>query len=204
MTAGGVGSTGSADGADTGTRILEAALRTLGRHGPHKLNMRDVGVMAGLARATVYRYFPTKDDLLRALVRYERQRFYEGVHAALVDASPADHARNLVAYLFDYLREHPALEHFVESEPGFVLSYLRDHEVAFKQMSEEALREALATSSVVESGALTVAELVDVLMRLLLSTVLLPPKDRRAVQGALQAVTEVLVAPAVSASPRRA
>lgn len=193
----------SPDAVSTNTRILEAALRTLGRHGPNKINMRDVAVMAGTARATVYRYFPTKEHLLKALVRYERERFHDGLTAALADTPAADYGRALVAYLFDYLREHPALEHFVASEPGFVLSYLRSHHVAFRRATEQELREALAASAVVQAGSASATELMDVLLRLLLSTVLLPPKNRRASERALQAVTAVLLAPARENAHRR-
>ncbi len=46
--------------------ILEAAARTLANHG-EQASMNDVAVAAGVARATVYRYFPNRKALLDAL-----------------------------------------------------------------------------------------------------------------------------------------
>lgn len=46
--------------------ILEAAARTLANHGD-QASMNDVAVAAGVARATVYRYFPNRSALLEAL-----------------------------------------------------------------------------------------------------------------------------------------
>lgn len=46
--------------------LLEAAARTLANHG-EQASMNDAAVAAGVARATVYRYFPNRKALLDAL-----------------------------------------------------------------------------------------------------------------------------------------
>ena len=48
--------------------ILEAAATVLAQHGEHA-SMADVADAAGMARATVYRYFPNRDALLDALAQ---------------------------------------------------------------------------------------------------------------------------------------
>ena len=48
--------------------LLEAAARTLASYG-EQASMNDVAVAAGVARATVYRYFPNRNALLDALAR---------------------------------------------------------------------------------------------------------------------------------------
>jgi TetR/AcrR family transcriptional regulator, mexCD-oprJ operon repressor len=57
------------------TAILDAAAAVIAEHG-EAASMADVADAAGIGRATLYRYFDNRDDLLRALTR-----------AAIADAS---------------------------------------------------------------------------------------------------------------------
>jgi TetR/AcrR family transcriptional regulator len=53
---------------DAQRRILDAASRCLVRRGNTQLRMAEVAVEAGVVRSTVYRYFPTRDELLLGLL----------------------------------------------------------------------------------------------------------------------------------------
>ena len=48
--------------------ILEAAAAVLAERG-EQASMAEVADAAGMARATVYRYFPSKDDLIKEVYR---------------------------------------------------------------------------------------------------------------------------------------
>jgi len=50
------------------TAILDAAAAVIAEHG-EAASMADVAEAAGIGRATLYRYFANRDDLLRALTR---------------------------------------------------------------------------------------------------------------------------------------
>ncbi len=52
---------------DTRTRILDAALDQLRRHGPAKTGVVDVARALGISHAAVYRHFPSKDALFDAV-----------------------------------------------------------------------------------------------------------------------------------------
>jgi AcrR family transcriptional regulator len=52
----------------TRTAALEGARRVLAEHGLRKATMSDVAVRGGLAKATLYNHFRTKDDLVAGLV----------------------------------------------------------------------------------------------------------------------------------------
>ncbi len=52
----------------TRTAALDGARRTLAEHGLRKATMGDVAVRGGLAKATLYNHFRTKDDLIAGLV----------------------------------------------------------------------------------------------------------------------------------------
>ena len=63
------------------SRILDAALDLVGRHGLAELSMDELAAAAGVSRATLYRLFPGKEALFAALV----QRFspFEPIAAVL-------------------------------------------------------------------------------------------------------------------------
>ena len=58
---------GSPSFGSTEDRILRATLRLLGRRGVKRLGMQEVSEAAGVSRATLYRYFPSKDRLMDAV-----------------------------------------------------------------------------------------------------------------------------------------
>jgi AcrR family transcriptional regulator len=51
------------------SRVLDTALKLVGRHGLAELSMDELAARAGVSRATLYRLFPGKDALFAALVR---------------------------------------------------------------------------------------------------------------------------------------
>src|SRR5579862_1381394 len=101
----------------TRERILEGALLAMGRVGLRRLTMSDVSERAGLSRGTVYRYFPTKEDLLGVMAEYERDRFADGLRRALGGVPDGQLGlENVAHYIITYLREHPALTSMIDIE----------------------------------------------------------------------------------------
>lgn len=158
----------------TRDRILEGALAALGRVGPRRLTMSDVSERAGLSRGTVYRYFPTKEDLLAVLAEYEQDRFAEGLRRSLAAADGEPTLAAVVGYIVGYLRQHPALPLMIDVEPEFVLAFLRRQMPVFHRITEDLLGEVMARSRPVRDGLVTVWELDDLLLRVVLSVFLVP------------------------------
>jgi AcrR family transcriptional regulator len=76
-----VGDVGVAPGAparDQRTHILDRALGLMSERGSAATSMRTLATACGLNVATIYHYFPSKADLLRALI--EEQRYGERLH----------------------------------------------------------------------------------------------------------------------------
>jgi AcrR family transcriptional regulator len=97
--------TGS-DGEKTLAAIREAALDLIARHGYEAMSMRQLGTEVGVQAAALYRYFPTKQDLLYSLMD-EHMRDLLSAWKAVRPAS-TDPARRLDAYIRNHIAFHIA------------------------------------------------------------------------------------------------
>ena len=70
------------------TAILDAAQKRFARFGIGKVTMDEIASDVGLGKASLYYYFPTKDDVLRAVLEREQRDFVSALDAILLlDAS---------------------------------------------------------------------------------------------------------------------
>ena len=175
----------------TEERILIAALGLIGRQGVQRLGMAQIADAAGVARGTLYRYFPSRDHVLAAAADYDEARFSAGLDEVL-DSVLAPEARigAFVTYAFDFIRRHPARGLF-ESEPGFVLSYLLDHLPALRSELTERLGDALDTVPVVKAGDLDRDQLADIIVRLFASSWIIPESDETELVQSLSRILQI-------------
>jgi len=104
-------------------RILDATLVCLARYGVAKTTLDDVAREADCSRATVYRYFACKLQLITAAVDRDGRRVIAAVDAAAAGASSFEDA--LVAMATTAARllgEHAALQFALAHEPEVVLA----------------------------------------------------------------------------------
>lgn len=172
---------------ETRELILEAALYALGRRGIKKLGMQDVCESAGVSRSTLYRYFPSREDLLDALATYERKRFETSLRRSIQNHEGEDRLLATVDHAFTYLRDHPTLDRVLEVEPAFVLRYLRENVPAMRQATAFLLQEVLEQSAPVRAGVVTVEQMADLLVHVLVGSFLTPgehpEEDARAMRA---------------------
>jgi AcrR family transcriptional regulator len=106
-------------------RVLDAASTCIGRVGLGKTTLDDVAREAGCSRATVYRYFPGKQQLIAALVAREVARFQLQLLTAADGAeSLGDAVTEVVTTAARILLGHPALTFLAAYEPEVLLPYL--------------------------------------------------------------------------------
>ena len=74
--------------------ILDAALELLAEVGPTGLSVEEVAARAGVGKATIYRRFPTKDDLVVASLA--------GLSVGLPDGVPSGSVQERVVFLVDH------------------------------------------------------------------------------------------------------
>ncbi len=161
----------------TEERILVAALRLIGRRGVKRLGMQEIAESAGVSRGTLYRYFPSKDQVLTAAAAYDERRFSMGLDEILATTlAPEDQIGAFMAYAFDFVRSHPCRPLF-ESEPGFVMAYLLEHLPSLRGELVLRLGDAFDTVPAVAAGALDREQLVDVVVRLFAASWIIPESD---------------------------
>jgi len=183
-------------------RILDGAVQAIARHGLAKLGMSDVIAHAGVSRGTLYRYFPSREELLRDLAAFETERFQLRLGEAL-QAAPAGEARLRVALLnvARYVDEHPAIRGLIENEPAFVLRYVREQFPALSAAAGAFLVPLLQDTRPVRGGVATPNQLVDWLTRMMISAVLFPDPDPEGMAHSLTAVYRLLAAAPERARP---
>jgi len=190
--------------ARTRARILDGAMLAIARHGLAKLGMSDVSLQAGVSRGTLYRYFPSREELLQDLAVFERERFQRRVSEALATAPPGTSRLEVaLRHVAGYVREHPAIQRVIETEPAFVLGYLRQQFPLLRATTGQFLVPLLAETQPVRDGVATTEQLVDWMTRVMISAVLFPDPDPDGMARGLTAVYRLL-APPPPPPPRRA
>jgi AcrR family transcriptional regulator len=96
--------------------LLIGAARAFAEHGLRRSTMQSIAAAAGVAKATLYNHFRTKDDVVAALLAMELDRL-----TALATALPPDQA---LASLSDELGAHPVLRRLAETEPQVLTALL--------------------------------------------------------------------------------
>ncbi|MEP9371058.1 TetR/AcrR family transcriptional regulator [Mesorhizobium sp. KR1-2] len=116
--------TGS-DGGRTEAAIREAAINLIARYGYEAVSMRQLAAEVGVQAAALYRYFPTKEDLLFTLMR----EHMEGLQAAWEMARPtaADPRGQLAAFVRNHIRFHVERRHSTHVSNMELRSLSRDN-----------------------------------------------------------------------------
>jgi AcrR family transcriptional regulator len=162
----------------TEDRLLEGALRAVARHGLAKVGMSDVSAQAGVSKGTAYRYFPDTEAVLRALARREAERFERQVWEALEQAPPGEERLRVALDYVDRLaREHPLVRRLPETDPGVVLTGLRERFADIRHTFQRLLGPLLAETELVRSGVVSADRLASWTARMLISLFLFPDGD---------------------------
>ncbi|AMX99638.1 TetR/AcrR family transcriptional regulator [Mesorhizobium ciceri] len=101
--------TAGSDGEKTEATIREAAVNLIARFGYEAMSMRQLAAEVGVQAAALYRYFPTKEELLFTLMR----EHMEGLTEAWETDRPvnADPVQRLSAYVENHITFHIERRH---------------------------------------------------------------------------------------------
>jgi AcrR family transcriptional regulator len=101
--------TAGSDGEKTQAAIRDAALDLIARHGYEAMSMRRLAAEVGVQVAALYRYFPTKEELLFSLMREHMEGLLESWRAAR--PASADPVFQLAAFVRNHIAFHIARRH---------------------------------------------------------------------------------------------
>ncbi|MBF6171923.1 TetR/AcrR family transcriptional regulator [Nocardia blacklockiae] len=167
------------DDADARARIIDAAMRCIDRRGAGRTTLSDVAADLGVIRQTVYRHFPSTEDLFEAVGHAAVDNYLDHLldHLAGV-TDPADMAIEAIAYTIERLPHDRHVNLLLSA--GRPAAFTR---VAMSDAAFDACRTAFDRSDVdwaahgYAGDHLT--ELIEYLLRVLLSFVTGPTVRRR-------------------------
>lgn len=194
---------------DAGTdAMIDATSELLASYGLRRWSMDDVAARSGLARATVYRRFESRDQLVRATLIRDARRFFAAIAAAVQPIGSFEEkvVEGFVVGL-ELVRLSP-VPRLLDSDPAAALTLLSSE--SFLRAGRRALvesYESMIGEPVPRADRRRVEAVAETLVRLGLSLLLTPgllggvtagAGDRRDnMRQALQAV----IAPLVTTSP---
>jgi AcrR family transcriptional regulator len=182
-------------------RVIDAAMRCIDRHGPQKTGLSDVAAELGVTRQTVYRLFPSTDDLLFAVAVAATDGFLDRLAGRVAEFSdPADAVVEGIAYTFERLPRERFLGLLLTTgrSDAFLKRVTSPEAMAFGRSMMERMDvdwEAFGYNEADRDG------LVEFGLRILQSLVLDPPARRSPAE--LRAFLHRWVAPAVASPANR-
>jgi AcrR family transcriptional regulator len=160
---------------DTATRILDAAFACVNDVGLGRTTVEDVARAARLSRQTIYRYFPSKEHLVTALVLREEERFLDGIRQAFSEDPGLETAiRDGLLFCLRFAREHPLLDRLLDTDPHTLLPYLTTRGAPVIRRAREVVKALLLDKAPVRTDLVDGA--VDAAVRVVISYALSPPE----------------------------
>jgi AcrR family transcriptional regulator len=157
-------------------RLIDAADACIDRYGLAKTTIEDVAAEAQVSRATIYRYFRNRDELVLEVLLWSLERSMErSLGDFFVDAdSPGRFGDALVrsaVYLLDAIRHDPKLETLLDRESGGISATISGaSELLFHTVLDEWRAELTAAqSSGFVRAELDIDELSEWILRAILS-----------------------------------
>lgn len=100
-------------GEKTDATLREAALSLMARFGYEAVSMRQLAAEVGVQAAALYRYYPTKEELLHSLLTEHMEKLIAGWQVAdpAVPRGKADPADRLAAFIRHHIGFHVARRH---------------------------------------------------------------------------------------------
>ncbi|MDB5421570.1 MAG: transcriptional regulator, TetR family [Brevundimonas sp.] len=179
--------------AKTIENIVNAAQSVMMNHGTPRITAQEVCDAAGVSRGTLYRYFPSMEAVLEAVVlRLRTETDYELNHAMEGCETPAERFGAFLKYSVSN-NETKRGSQFLHVEPAFVLQYFEsnfDHFIARVLTALESVFDAWEKDIGTPVDRAAIAEMM---VRLALSETVVPPSEGKPLALRLQSTIDVIL-----------
>jgi AcrR family transcriptional regulator len=190
------------------SRLVDAAEACFDRFGVLKTTVEDVATEAHVSRATVYRYFTGRDDLILAVLLRESGRFLSRLASKVsTQDSLADAIVEGVLFTVESVRNNPHLALLFTPEAAGLTTRIAGASEALFSTTAEFLRPLLTGNEQLRQGV-NVEEASEWLLRVILSVLTAPGPVERSAAAQRRYLHTFLVpalvdAPFIQRRPRR-
>ena len=157
---------------DLDLTILDTARAVFETYGVRRANIEDVAARAGVSRSTVYRRFPSKDDLFAHVVRREAELFFTTLDRATTGCDPQQAVIEAFALGVRLVQDSPLYSRIAESEPELLGMFSRSHAFPIGQFADGIARTLRRCGADIPDRDLT--NIADILLRVALGIIVFP------------------------------
>jgi AcrR family transcriptional regulator len=157
--------------------LIEAGLSALAAFGLRKVAISDVADRAGVSRATAYRTFGSKEQMLAVLVGHEIDRFFAAAEREFdVEGSFEVRLSAALDFAVTWLRSHPVVQRLVTEEPETLalVAVERPDQLSYVQLVTARLAEMIQADPDSARLAVPPRQAAEFMTRLTISLVLAP------------------------------
>jgi len=161
-----------AERTDLDRTILDTARTVFETYGVRRANIEDVAARAGVSRSTIYRRFPTKDDLFEHVVLREAGLFFSTLDQATTGCNPQQAVIEAFALGVRLVQDSPLYSRIAESEPELLGMFSRSDVFPIGQFADgiaHTLRRCGA-----DMAEPDLANIADILLRIALGIIVFP------------------------------
>lgn len=156
---------------DLDRTILDTARAVFETYGLRRANIEDVAARAGVSRSTIYRRFPTKDDLFEAVVRREGEVFFTTLDQATKGCNPQQAVIEAFALGVRLVQDSPLYSRIAESEPELFGMFSR-HAFPIGQFADGIAHTLRRCGAEIDDADL--ANIADILLRVAFGIIVFP------------------------------
>ncbi len=157
---------------DLDRTILDTARVVFETYGVRRANIEDVAARAGVSRSTVYRRFPTKDDLFGHVVRREAELFFTTLDRATTGCDPQQAVIEAFALGVRLVHDSPLYSRIADSEPELFGMFSRSQAFPIGQFADGIAHTLRRCGADIADRELT--DIADILLRVALGIIVFP------------------------------